>query len=706
MSSISKVRAVWFASKSFLHHGKHSFFLTRTQSRSRHALKTIACLIALTISPMGAWPAQQSASGSPAPQDISSASIEDLMNIQVTSVSKTEQSLSRTASAVFVVSQEDIRRSGATNIPDVLRMVPGVQVAQINANTWAISARGFNDRFSNELMVLVDGRTVYTPTFGGVFWDVLDVPLEDIERIEVIRGPGGSVWGANAVNGVINIITKKAAETMGGLIVAGGGNLDQGFATLQYGGALGAGTNYRVFAKYFNQSSLPGADGRNGGDAEEVLRGGFRTDTVLSRKDTVTMEGDVYDGPDHQPESFLPAVTSPAPQVPDTRIDLSGGSFQTAWNHIYSSRSDMDLSASYDRYSRPDILGETRSSLNIDFQHHFLWRQRQNIVSGVDYRYSASATTGTLFLTLNPADLTTQMYSAFVQDQITVLSDRLYLTIGTKVEHNYYTGFGVMPTVRVAWTPSKRQTVWAAVSRAHRTPKATDASIRLNFGGFTPPGGTPVLFAVFGNPNLQDEGLVAYEAGYRASFSERISVDFAAYYNNYSTKETEEPGAPFFENTPAPAHIVVPTVYENLMHGAAYGFEVFGNWKVSNRWTISPGYAFEQIRMRLEPGSGDTTSVAQAQGSSPANSTQIRSHVFLPRNISWDVSAYVVGRLTDPAIPSYTRLDTGLTWQRAERLSFSVVGQNLAGRHLEFIDLNESTTSSLMKPSVYGKITL
>src|SRR5665213_2720079 len=661
MSSISKVRAVWFASKSFLHHGKHSFFLTRTQSRSRHALKTIACLIALTISPMGAWPAQQSASGSPAPQDISSASIEDLMNIQVTSVSKTEQSLSRTASAVFVVSQEDIRRSGATNIPDVLRMVPGVQVAQINANTWAISARGFNDRFSNELMVLVDGRTVYTPTFGGVFWDVLDVPLEDIERIEVIRGPGGSV---------------------------------------------GAGTNYRVFAKYFNQSSLPGADGRNGGDAEEVLRGGFRTDTVLSRKDTVTMEGDVYGGPDHQPESFLPAVTSPAPQVSDTRIDLSGGSFQTAWNHIYSSRSDMDLSASYDRYSRPDILGETRSSLNIDFQHHFLWRQRQHIVSGVDYRYSASATTGTLFLPLNPADLTTQMYSAFVQDQITVLSDRLYLTIGTKVEHNYYTGFGVMPTVRVAWTPSKRQTVWAAVSRAHRTPKATDASIRLNFGGFTPPGGTPVLFAVFGNPNLQDEGLVAYEAGYRASFSERISVDFAAYYNNYSTKETEEPGAPFFENTPAPAHIVVPTVYENLMHGAAYGFEVFGNWKVSNRWTISPGYAFEQIRMRLEPGSGDTTSVAQAQGSSPANSTQIRSHVFLPRNISWDVSAYVVGRLTDPAIPSYTRLDTGLTCQRAERLSFSVVGQNLAGRHLEFIDLNESTTSSLMKPSVYGKITL
>ena len=273
--------------------------------RACNIVRTGALAAVLASLSLPAWPQQKSA-------DLGDESLEDLMNIEVTSVSKTQETLSRTAAAVFVISPEDISRSGATNIPDLLRMVPGVDVAQINANTWAINVRGFNARFSNDLLVLLDGRPVYTQTFGGVFWDVLDLPVEDIERIEVIRGPGGSVWGANAVNGVINIITKKASETHGGLVVAGGGNTDQGFGTTQYGGNVGGKTDYRVYAKYLNQDHFPDSAGQDGGDGWHLLQGGFRTDSALSVKDTLTLQGNIYSGREGTPSTYLPSVTAPA----------------------------------------------------------------------------------------------------------------------------------------------------------------------------------------------------------------------------------------------------------------------------------------------------------------------------------------------------------------------------------------------------------
>ncbi len=304
--------------------------------------------------------------------DLTSLSLEDLMNTKVTSVSKTEQKISRTASAIFVITSADIARSGATNIPDLLRMVPGVDVAQIDANTWAITARGLNGRFSNELLVLLDGRTVYTPSFGGVFWDVFDLPLEDIERIEVIRGPGGTIWGANAVNGVVNIITKRAAETRGGMVVAGGGNLNQGFGTTQYGGGLGARTDYRVFAKYFNQDHLPGADGGSGADGWHLLRTGFRMDSRLSTKDQITVEGDMYTGQEGVPTSFLPSVTSPGKNL-DTEASLSGGYLHSVWDHAFSSRSGTSLQLSFDRYKRNDFLRGQLGAFDLEFAHHFAW---------------------------------------------------------------------------------------------------------------------------------------------------------------------------------------------------------------------------------------------------------------------------------------------------------------------------------------------
>src|SRR4029077_225765 len=319
----------------------------------------------------------------PSLDDLTQVSLENLMNMEVTSVSKKEQKLSRVASAIFVITQEDIRRSGATNIPDLLRMVPGVDVAQINANTWAISARGFNAEFSNELLVMVDGRNVYTPTFGGVFWDVLDLPLENVERIEVIRGPGGSVWGANAVNGVINIITKKASETLGAMIVAGGGNLDQGFGTTQYGGSLGKSTDYRIYSKYLNQNHMLDAAGQNGLDGWRMLRGGFRSDTKLSSKDTLMFQGNIYIGKEGDPAAILPSIASPGLVNVLIQVHLAGGSLQSVWDHVYSPHSDSTLSISYDTYERDDLLRERRNTLNVDFQHHIAWSDRQDFVWGL-----------------------------------------------------------------------------------------------------------------------------------------------------------------------------------------------------------------------------------------------------------------------------------------------------------------------------------
>jgi iron complex outermembrane receptor protein len=653
----------------------------------------LAALVAIP-----AWPQNP-------PPDLANESLEDLMNIKVTSVSKQEQKVSRTAAAIFVITSEDIRRSGATNIPDLLRMVPGVDVAQINANTWAVSIRGFNTRFSDKLLVMVDGRSVYTPTFGGVYWDVVDLPLEDIERIEVIRGPGGSVWGANAVNGVINIITKAAAETKGAMVVAGGGNTDEGFATLQYGGSLGAKTDFRVYTKYFNQDHNPGLSGPDGGDGWGVLRGGFRADVVFSSKDNLTIQGDLYRGEAGQAEPYLASVTSPLELVA-IGVNVSGGFVQGIWNHTFSARSGTSLQVSYQQYKRNDLILENRGTVDIDFQNHFLWGERQNIIWGLDYRNSRTTTVGTLAASLNPADLTTQLFSSFIQDEFALIHDRLYLTVGTKLEHDYYNGFSLMPSGRVVWTPSDHQTLWAAVSRAARTPSAIDASVRYNFGGFIGAGGTPTLISFIGNPNVKNEDLLAYEAGYRTMLSDRVSVDLAAYYNSYTNQDTVEPTTPFIEDTPAPPHLDVPETYENLMYGETQGLEIFANWKVLDRWTLSPGYAFEQIHMHLEPESQDTTSVSAAEGSSPVHSAQLRSHVVLPRNLAWDTSLFFTDRIADPVIPAYTRLDTGLTWQWKKGVVFSLVGQNLLkDRHLEYDDLYSSTATTLVKRSVYAKVT-
>jgi iron complex outermembrane receptor protein len=640
------------------------------------------------------------------PRDLANQSLEDLMNIEVTSVSKKEQKLSRTAAAAFVITQEDIRRSGATNIPDCLRMVPGLDVAQMNANTWAIGARGFNAQYSRKLLVMVDGRTVYTPSFDGVYWDTLNVPLEDIERIEVIRGPGGTIWGANAVNAVINIITKKASETPGAMVVAGAGNLLQGFGTTQYGGKAGERTDYRAYLTYFNQEHMVDLTGQSGEDGRHMLQGGFRTDSALSTKDELTVQGDLYGSREGLPASVLTSLTSPV-LVQEALIgDQGGGFLQAVWNHTFSKRSDTSFQISYDRYTRSDPrLPQARGTLNLDFQHHFAWGERQDIVWGLDYRNTSDNFGASVGVSFNPASRADNLVSSFIQDEIAIFPDRLYLTIGTKLEYNDYTGNGLMPSARVAWTPSGRNTLWAAVSRAERTPTRNDTALQYNVPGGTGPGGLPVVVSIQGNPNFQNEDLVAYEAGYRASVFERLSFDFAAYFNDYTHLETTDPSALVLVNTPAPPHYVFPLVFKNLMHGETHGIEIAANWKATGRWTLSPGYAFEQLHMHTDATSTGSTTPSYVDGSSPTHSAQLRSYFTLPHGFSWDTSAYFVDRLPSQGVASYTRLDSQLTLRLQGGLLLSFVGQNLLkDHHVEFIDPLSNVQPSQIKRSAFVKI--
>ncbi len=634
--------------------------------------------------------------------DLASMSIEDLMNVHVTSVSKQDQKMSQVAAAVFVIGQEDIRRSGATNIPDLLRMVPGLDVAQINANTWAVSARGFNSQFANKLLVLMDGRAVYTPLLAEVSWDTQDVPFEDIDRIEVIRGPGGTVWGNNAVNGVINIITKKAQDTLGALVTGGGGTLEQGFGTVQYGGAIKRDTAYRIFTKYFNRDHFPDLNGQDSSDDSHLLHGGFRVDSNLSKRDTLTLQGDLYAG--GEGASIVHSVFSPPDNLNVfTRTGLSGGNVLSRWSHSFSNRSDTTFQFYFDRYTRsgPESR-EARNTFDIDFQHHMVLGSRHNLTWGVGFRHTADQTVGTIDQAFVPANRDGDLFNLFVEDQITLKPDRLLLYVGTKLENNYFAGFDLEPSVRLAWTPSNRQTFWAAVSSANRAPSRRDSGLNAVLAAL--PG--PAEAVLLGNPNFKPEDVEAFELGYRTQVNHRLSADLATLLNNYENLEGIEPLPSFFEPNSLPPLLVFPKLLANTMHGITAGIEASVHWKVTDRWTLSPGYSFLQMHLHTDLTSLDTTSVADTQGSNPDHQAQLRSHLELAHGMDWDSNIYFVGRLPAQFVPSYTRLDSQLTWQFSEGMQLSIVGQNLLlDHHVEFNSQVGIVNPSEVKRSAYAKIT-
>ena len=639
--------------------------------------------------------------------DLTEKSIEDLMNIEVTSVSKKEEKLSQTAAAIYVITQEDIRRSGMTSIPELLRMVPGLSVAHLDANKWAISSRGFNELFANMMLVLIDGRTVYTPLFSGVYWDVQDTLLEDIERIEVIRGPGATLWGANAVNGVINIITKQAKDTQGGLVTAGGGNQERGFGATRYGGKVGNRGYYRFFAKYFDRDAFANSPGQKAVDGWNIFRGGFRTDWDLTHRDSLTVQGDFYNG---HAGVTLPAVVSLSPPTArplDDRTHMTGGNLLGRWNHAFSDRSQTKLQLYYDRTDRRDVvLGEIRHTFDLDFQHRVAIGKRHDVVWGFGYRFTTDQTIGSLTFSFDPSSRSDNLFSTFAQEEIVLLPDRLRLTLGTKVEHNAYTGFEVQPNVRLLWTPRPHHAIWAGVSRAVRSPSRLDANGRFNETAFLDPDGTPVLLSELSNPQVPAESMLANELGYRAQLAKWLSLDVATFYNVHHNDETEELGPPFLEDSPPPRHRVIPEIIDHKMHGEAHGLEIATNWKVTNRWTLSTGYTLLQMHFHPDPSSTDSSSAKKVEGSSPRHQLQLRSRLSLPHGLDFDTAVYSVGRLPHFEIPRYTRLDSRLGWRPTESMEISVVGQNLQNpRHPEFGSDHQLAIATQVKRSVYGKVT-
>lgn len=611
-------------------------------------------------------------------RDLFEMSLEDLMNVEVTLASKKEERLFTTAAAVYVVTAEDIRRSGATSIPDALRMVPGVEVARINANKWAITARGFNDEFADKLLVMIDGRSIYTPLYGGVHWDTHDVMLEDVERIEVVRGPGGTLWGANAVNGVINIITKNAKDSQGVLLSGGGGSEEQGFGSVRYGGKIDDETYFRVYSKYFNRDDGSQLTGGNGKDGWDVYRGGFRIDSNPSAQDELTLLGDIYNGDvGHTGTSY--SLTAPISQSYTQQNSLKGGNILGRWKRTYSDDSDMILQIYYDREKRHiQAFNQTLNTYDIDFQHRFASGDRHEVTWGLGYRLYRHTLDGTFNYSLSPRHRNLNIYSGFLQDRITLIEDKLKLTLGTKVEHNYFTGFEFQPSSRLAWTPDERNTVWAAVTRAIKTPAIHDSDATTSWGVFQA-GPSIISQESYGNEGVESEEVMALELGYRTKATDTLLLDVAGFFNIYENLLATERTA----NISMPGYTIWPNLIGNNLDGETYGVEVSATYQAAENWKLNAGYTFLQMQLHLDDSS--TTRGAHVEGDSPHNQFHLRSYLNLRDDLQLDFSLNYVDNVPTQDVHNYVRFDVRLGWQITKDMELSIVGQNLFdGRHPEF----------------------
>ncbi|MEO5368801.1 MAG: TonB-dependent receptor [Magnetococcus sp. DMHC-1] len=588
---------------------------------------------------------------------------EELANIRLTTAARKEQRLVDTPSAVYVITQEEIRRSGMNSLPELLRLVPGMNVARINGNNWAISARGFNEQFSNKLLVLQDGRTLYTPLFAGVNWDVQDTLLEDVERIEVIRGPGGTLWGANAVNGIVNIITKQAADTTGWLVTGGSGNQEKVQAGLRFGGAVGDKANFRFYAKGFDQDDLKTRQGTPAGDGWHAGQGGFRLDWQPGGKDRLTLQGDLYNVQEEM-----------------NNTHNGGGNLLLHWSRTLDQNSRVDLQVYHDRTVRMDF--EERDISDIDIQHRFRLPTNQEIVWGMGYRLSADTMQNNPVVGWNHLATNDETYNLFLQDEISLLNKRLALTIGSKFEHNDYTGWELQPNARVLWQVADDHVLWAAVSRAIRSPSRADTDLTLNI--ITGPASR---ILVNGNPGIQSEELLAYEVGYRTLFISKVYLDLALFYNQYDKLITNEKSVAM-----AGGFLTINQSFANKGSGSTHGIETSVEWRAADTWKLRASHAWLHVNLNLNNGSTDTT-LAGKEGNVPGQQLQIRSAWSMTPAIEFDTALFHVSRLAALDIPAYVRADARLGWQPQKNLQISLVAQNLLDdQHPEFTGTSVSNS--------------
>ena len=577
-------------------------------------------------------------------EDLRQMSIDQLADINVSSVTKSNEPLRDAPAAVYVITHDDIIRSGATSIPDMLRLAPNLFVAQTSASTFTVSARGFSgsntaQSFSNKLLVLIDGRTVYTPLYSGVYWDMQDVLPDDIDRIEVISGPGATLWGANAVNGVINIITKKASETQGLQVDVAGGDLQQ-TASLQYGGHVGDSLAYRVYAQAFEDADTLTTTGAKARDNWTKTQGGFRADWTPGAADQVTLQGDIADS------------------GPDNDI-IGGGNILGRWNHAWTDGSTLQVQAYFDRASQATDNGGGAFWVNtydLDVQHSFSTGARNQIVWGGGVRSADYGITSGSGLSFQPSSRNLVLADVFAQDSFSI-TDSLKLIAGLKVESDPYVGATPLPDLRLSWKVNATTLLWAAVSQAIRSPTPFDRDVHENLAGINllNAGGT-----------FESEDLTAYEVGGRLQPTDRLSFSVSTYYNVYKDLRS-------ITITPA---TLFPLSWGNAMHGDAYGVEAWGDYRVTDWWRLSAGVSAEREELAFNNPATTLPGASQA-GDEPSAQGQVRSYMNLGRNLTLDATLRSVSNLPDPAVPAYTELNARLGWNVTPRVQLSVSGFNL-----------------------------
>jgi iron complex outermembrane receptor protein len=598
-----------------------------------------------------------------ATRDLMSLSLEELASIEVSSVSKKPEKLSQAAASVFVITAEDIRRSGATSLPEALRLAPNLLVARRDANSYAISARGFNSGTANKLQVLIDGRIAYTPLYSGVFWDIQDVLLQDVERIEVISGPGAITWGSNAVNGVINVISRSTADTQGGLAVVGAGNTDQGMA-LRHGGSLARGGHYRIYGKALNVDDSRRESGGDAQDAQRIGQLGFRAD--LPAAGEFSVQGDLYDGRESQPK-------------PGT-VEVRGFNLLTRWQHTLAEGSRVQLQAYYDRTEReqPGLFAETLDILDVEMQHHLSLGERHDIVWGAGYRSAWDDVRNSAALAFLPAKKQLSWHSLFLQDEIQLQPD-LRLTLGGRLEHNTYSHLEFMPNIRLAWDLNPQQLLWTSLARSVRTPSRLDREL------FAP----AVNPSLAGGADFNSEVADSLEIGFRNLVSERFSVSATAFYHSYDNLRTVEPiGGGVF-------------VIDNGLQAETYGIEFWGGYQLSQHWRISGGGMLLQEDLHLDSDSNDVNG-GNAEANDPSNQWLLRSSLDLGAQHELDLTLRHVGKLSANAVPAYTALDIRLGWQPLPETQLSLTARNLLdSQHPEF---DPATSRSEVERSIYVQL--
>jgi iron complex outermembrane receptor protein len=619
------------------------------------------------------------------PSVLKKLSLEELSRIEVTTPSKEPEKAFDSPSAIFVITGEDIRRYGATSIPEALRLAPGVEVAQIDSNHWSIGIRGFGTRLNRSVLVLIDGRTVYTPLFDGTYWEVQDTLLEDVDRIEVIRGPGGTIWGPNAVNGVINIITKTSKDTHGAFASAGGGNVQQGFLNTRYGGGNGKDFDYRIYGKTFTDGPEDHSDGRNFDDWRSV-QGGFRMDWTETKSGNFTLQGDVYDveaGEAVQAVSY----TAPYSQIVYSNALLSGGNILSRWAKTLSDSNDIQVQVYYDRTNRHEAnLADLRNTFDVDFLQRIRWKERQTVTWGLGVRVDPATDKEVVSgLTFVPASRTDYLLTGFLQDEISLVENRLSLTIGSKaVQTNFLHGIGLEPSARLAWTVDDKQTVWAAFTHTLRTPSDVEEDFYLSGYIGTLPNGTPYFARFNGNGRFSPEEMNGYELGYRRLFGKRFLTDTSSFYNHYHDLFDEEIlGEPSLETTepgvsaPAPAHYLLPAQFGNGLLAYTRGIEVSPEWRPTSYWRLRGSYSYLHMDVYKAPGSIDVGTAPGIQGSSPAHQVTVQSQLDIAKKIQLDLTFRYVSALPGQMVPAYSTGDARLGWQLSRHVELSFVGNNL-----------------------------